>query len=68
MQTIIASVMEFNFNESKSLYYLHTVCVTLQSPLIVPGLEVPQLDGGILGCGDHVGKYRMEDDPVMMDH
>ena len=39
--------------------------MTLQCPLIVAGLKVPQLDGGILGCGDHVGKYRMEDDPTM---
>ena len=53
---------------SRKEHYLHTVCVTLQCPLIVPGLEVPQLDGGILGCGDHVGKYRVEDDPEMMDH
>ena len=54
-------------SKSSPSSHLNTVSVTLQRPLVVPGLEVPQLDGGILGCGDHVGKYRMEDDPVMMD-
>ena len=59
--------MDFNFNKSVQQEYLHAVRVTLQGPLIVAGLKVPQLDGGILGCGDHVGKYRMEDDPTMND-
>ena len=59
--------MDFNFNKSVQQEYLNAVSVTLQGPLTVAGLKVPQLDGGILGCGDHVGKYRVEDDPVMMD-
>ena len=66
-QIIIVSVMDFNFNKAP-LLYLHAVRMTLQRSFIVARLKVPQLDGGILRCGDHVGKYRVEDDPAMMDH
>ena len=43
--------------------HLNTVCVTFQCPLVVSSLNIPQLDGGILGCGDHDTKYGMKYDP-----
>ena len=42
--------------------YLNAVCVSLECPLVVPGLEVPDLDGRVLARAHHQAEDRVEDD------
>ena len=37
--------------------------MALHGPLVVARLEVPELDGGVLGGGDHDGEHGVEDHP-----